>query len=224
MIISNGRRKVWQGSVETALSRVVGIGSRPRPLFTAVIQNQHYTIARRPVPSANARETTLPSNMVVDLTTALLTQERSRFPVGTINPFTGYVDIVLTPGGDVVPTNIYSAPASAGMTGAFYHFWLAERGDLYPVQTDNNGNAVPLVTGHPFLLPMPLGSNFSSPQNAYDQLVAAHPGLQTLKGESRVVTLFTRTGQIITSDSPVFDVNNVSQPFISPQQGLRGGP
>jgi len=215
-------KEVWLGGIETTLQRLIF-----NPLTGAFdpgkIQNQHYTIVRRPIPSANARETTLPSGVVVDLTTALLTQERSRFPVGTINPYTGYVDIVLTPGGDVVPTNIYSAPASAGMTSAFYHFWLAERGDLYQVQTDNNGNAVPLVSGHPFLLPMPVGSNFSSPTNAYDLLVAANPGLPTLKGESRLVTLFTRTGQIITRDSPVFDVNNVSQPFISPQQGVRGG-
>jgi hypothetical protein len=183
--------------------------------------NLGYTITRRPIPSPNQKETPLPSNVVVDLTTwGNANPERSRLPV---NRFSGYVDILVSPQGDLVPSTPYSTPASLGMANAFFHFWLAERSDLYAVQTDSNGNPVPLVTNYPFFLPMPVGSNVP-PQNAYDLLVAGNSGLQSLKGEIRLVTLFTRSGQVTTVDSPVFDVNNVSRPFIAPQQGARGGP
>ncbi len=214
--------ETWLGSIQNILTTITVY---PGPLYIyGSLQNRPYTIVRRPVPVANAREVVLPSDVVIDMTTVLSTQERSRFPVGTINPFTGYVDIVLTPGGDVVPTSIYSTPASAGMSSSFLHFWLAERGDLYPVQTAANGSAVPLVPTYNFLLPMPLGSNVGATPNAYDNLVSQYPGLQWLRGEMRVVTLFSRSGQIATNENPVFNVNNVSQPFIAAQQGAQGGP
>jgi hypothetical protein len=105
---------------------------------------------------------------VVDTTTCALTRERSRLPV---DPWTGYVDVLLNPDGTVVPTTLYSTPASFGLDGAFFHFWLSERGDV----------AVPLVTP---------------------------------KGEWRLVTLFTRTGQITVSENP-----DPARPFTSAQQG-----
>ena len=161
--------ETWLGSIGNTLSTITWTAGVP---VFGRIQNQSYTIIRRPVPSPNARETALPSNVVIDLTSVLLANpERSRFPVGTIDPYTGHVDIVLTPRGDVVPTTIYSSPASVGLTGAFYHFWLAERGDLFAIQTDSNGNPTPLVQNYPFYLPMPLGSNYTPPTNAYDLLV-----------------------------------------------------
>ena len=40
----------------------------------------------------------------------------------------------------------------------------------------------------------------------------------------RLVTLFSRSGQIATNENPVFNVNNVNQPFIAAQQGAQGGP
>ena len=165
--------ETWLGSIGNTLSTITINPVPPPPVIFGRIQNQSYTIIRRPVPSPNARETALPANVVIDLTSVLLAnQERSRFPVGTIDPYTGHVDIVLTPRGDVVPTTTYSSPASVGLTGAFYHFWLAERGDLFAVQTDSNGNPTPLVQNYPFYLPMPLGSNYTPPTNAYDLLVA----------------------------------------------------
>jgi prepilin-type N-terminal cleavage/methylation domain-containing protein len=87
-----------------------------------------YTVQRRPVPSGNAREIALPSNVVVDLTgwnTAA--PPRSRVPV---NQFTGSVDLLVQPNGTVVPQVIYSTPTSVGMTSAFLHLWLAERSDV----------------------------------------------------------------------------------------------
>jgi prepilin-type N-terminal cleavage/methylation domain-containing protein len=188
--------------------------------------NIPYVIRRRPVPSTGAREVDLPSNIVVDLTTWNTTnKERSRLPV---NPYTGYVDILLNPSGDVVPTTVYSTPSSFGMAGAFYHFWLAERSDVFAaLPFDGKGNPVPLVNNYPFLLPMPLGSNVVNAvtgASAYDALVSATPALPYLKGDRRLVTLFTRTGQIVTTENPEFDVYNVNQPFTTPQQGGQGTP
>lgn len=185
--------------------------------------NVPYSITRRPVVVSGARETPLPSDVVIDLTTwhANL-PERSRLPV---DPSSGSVDILLKPNGTVVPTTVYSSPTSFGMSSAFYHFWLAERGDVYPIPTDTNGNAVPLVSGYTFYLPMPLGSNIPPTTNAYDQLVASNPGLPYLKGEIRLLSLFSQTGQILVNDSPVFNVDpqGVNQPYVLPQQGARGG-
>ena len=103
--------------------RETGCGAyRGQPLNS----NLAYTIRRRPVPSSGTeRRSHLPSNIVIDLTT-WATHRRSD-PACRSNPYTGYVDILLNPTGDVVPTTLYSSPSSLGLAGAFYHFWLAER-------------------------------------------------------------------------------------------------
>ena len=164
--------------------------------------NQPYSILRRPAPTPNSREIALPMNVVIDLTMLLgslppgpngaATQlwtfsERSQIPTGAINPYTGYVDILLYPNGMVVPTTLYSTPSSFGMSSAFFHFWLAERSDVLPVQF-SNGVPQPLVANQPAFLPvgsvkrqLAAGSPFSGP---------------TLQGEYRIVSLFTRTGQV----------------------------
>ena len=59
--------------------------------------------------------------------------------------------------------------------------------------------------------------------DAYALLIANKPSLPVLKGEMRIVTLFTRTGQITTNDNPTFNVLNVNQPFLEAQQGVSGG-
>ena len=169
------------------------------------VNNIPYTITRRPVVSPGSRETPLPSNVVVDLTTwnpgafgNVYVSERSRLPV---DPTTGYVDILLNPNGTVVPTTVYSSPTSFGMGSSFYHFWLAERGDLYdPVATP----------GVAYLLPQV--QNVDTPAGE----------TRFLKGERRLLTLFTRTGAINTNQVETFDGNNPSLPFLAPQQGIRG--
>ena len=181
-----------------------------------------YTIRRRPAPTGNAREVLLPTNVVVDASTWSTTQERSRLPV---NPYTGYVDVLLNPTGTVIPTTIYSSPSVVGMAGSFLHFWLGERSDVYAPSASYL--APPPLTPPPYL---PVGVIQS-------QLLAGTPYTGTqLKGEYRLTTLFTRTGQIITSDNLLFDnpLNpanqnttppsyNPSYPFLPAQQGLRGG-
>jgi prepilin-type N-terminal cleavage/methylation domain-containing protein len=180
--------------------------------------NLPYTIKRRPAPAANSRETSLPTNVVIDLTTwGNAFQERSQFPSGVINPYTGYVDILVYPNGTVVPTTIYSAPSSFGMSGAFFHFWLAERSDIAAPSQN--------ATKAPFL---PVG-------NIKQQLILSGTPFTgaSLQGEYRIVTLFTRTGQITSNDNVEFDnpVNpangttyNPGYPFLPTEQGTRGAP
>jgi prepilin-type N-terminal cleavage/methylation domain-containing protein len=194
-------------------------------------QNIPYTITRRPVVSPGSRETPLPSNVVVDLTTwnaqyfnvnfstttgVSYVSERSRLPV---DPTTGYVDILLNPNGTVVPTTVYSSPSSFGMDSAFYHFWLAERGDLFD----------PAANPHvPYLLPMVPGSTYAG-GTPYPYTNPPDPlGTRALTGERRLMTLFTRTGQLVTNQIETFDATAIPPgpgpnfPFLAPQQGIRG--
>jgi len=92
-----------------------------------IAANQSYRIQRRPAPAQNGRDTALPPNVVIDLTTWSTTRERSRLAV---SPTTGYVDLLVYPTGAVVPQTVYSTPAAVGMDAAFLHFWLAERNDV----------------------------------------------------------------------------------------------
>ncbi|WP_337173831.1 prepilin-type N-terminal cleavage/methylation domain-containing protein [Paludisphaera sp.] len=187
-----------------------------------------YQIVRQPVPSPGARETILPDSVVVDLTGWALPQpERSRLPV---DPLSGAVDILLDPGGRVIPTTRYSSPTSVGMNRSFHHIWVAERSDLAEINVTRNASGVvtavnPLVSGYPFYLPMPLGMNREGdPEgpNAYDDLVNSNATLPYLKGEMRLLTLSTRTGNMITTDRPIFSVRNPSQPYHAPQLGEQG--
>jgi type II secretory pathway pseudopilin PulG len=195
---------------------------------TTGILNQPYTITRRPVPSSKGREIALPSNVVIDLTTwdngalGIGPPERSRVPAQALNQFSGTIDILVYPGGAVVPTTIYSSPASFGLSGSYFHLWLAERSDVVAPN--------PNVTTAPFL---PIGT--------IDGTLLAKANLDglgpykgpVLKGQYRLVTLFSRTGQVVTSDDVPFDdpalaafLNrpyNPSLPYLRVQQGLTGG-
>jgi type II secretory pathway pseudopilin PulG len=180
----------------------------PQAVATQVTVNQPYTIRRRPAPAPNARAVALPTNIVIDLTTWSSTRERSRLPV---NPYSGQVDILVNPAGDVVPSTIYGSPASFGMASAFFHFWLAERSDL----------TAPATSTTPPLLPIP-------PTTGPSQL-----GRQPLSGQYRLATLFTRTGLLTTNasmrfDDPAAPANGATYspnlPFLEAQQGVNGGP
>jgi hypothetical protein len=209
-------------------------------LVNTAATNATYTIQRRPMPTTNAREVSLPSGVVIDATSwgAAATwngsPERSRVPTSAFNIYSGVVDVLVNPDGSVVPTTIYSSPSSMQMTASFFHFWLAERGDVYPptfVATSGAtlGHGSLGGTGYNFALPMPLGAiaqqspGSAVTLDAYATLVASTPTLPVIKGETRIVTLFTRSGQISTNDNPTFNVNNVSQPFFEAQRGLSGG-
>lgn len=188
---------------------------------------QTYSVARRPVPQLSAREIQLPSDVVIDATSWNTTQERSRLPV---NQFTGFVDILVNPDGTAVPTTLYSSPSSISMNGVFYHLWLAERGDIYPPSfTVVNGAPVPsLVAGFPMSLPMPIDTISQAsptaaidPSTSYAMLLSRNPSLPVLKGEIRILTLFSRAWTVTTIDNPAFNVMNPNQPFFQAQQGAQ---
>ncbi|MDG3003326.1 prepilin-type N-terminal cleavage/methylation domain-containing protein [Paludisphaera mucosa] len=193
--------------------RWVGSEAQIYQLSGGPLIDKAYTITRRPIPSANARETALPSGVVIDLTTwNQASPERTRAPV---DRFTGYVDVMFSPQGDVVPSTVYSTPASFSMKDTFFHFWLAERQDLYEAGASV---ADPDLAKFAPFLPVPEGLN----PNATN----------FLKGEYRIVTLFTRSGQITTNEVADFDLvpgnyntaaYNPSAPFFKAQQGVRGG-
>ena len=119
------------------------------------------------------------------------------------------MDILLDPNGTVVPTTMYSSPSSFGMGSAFYHFWLAERGDLFdPLRHTNVPYLLPMVTGAP---------SYSYPERP-------HEPRYVLKGERRLMTLYTRTGQMVTNQIETFDATTPGLAELSclPQQGVRG--
>jgi prepilin-type N-terminal cleavage/methylation domain-containing protein len=159
--------------------------------------DQPYTIRRRPYPSPGARAVELPSDVVIDATTWDSTRERSRLPIdsGTLT-----VDIMVGPDGQIVPNTPYSSPAASDLP--FYHLWLGERGDVM----DPRGTGTTATRR----LPVPEGT----------------PGLpatetRSLKGDRRLVTVFTRTGQIVTNEVESFDPANVDRPFYDAQMGTR---
>jgi hypothetical protein len=174
--------------------------------------NIPYLVRRRPGPGPGAREEALPTAVVIDATTGLLTQERSRLPV---NPYSGCVDLVLNPDGTVLPNLVYSSPSSFGMKDAFYHFWLAERADLLSAKVSTG-------TPQPPLLPIcgPGGAN-----------AGEYTG-RRIQGSYSLLTLFTRTGEIVVNEAMPFDnpiaaasakrPYNVNMPFTGSQVGATG--
>jgi prepilin-type N-terminal cleavage/methylation domain-containing protein len=183
-----------------------------------------YTIRRRPVPSSTPRASELPTNVVIDATTGVTnlassgyglttpSLERSRLPV---NPYSGYVEIMVNPDGSVRPASLYSSPASLAMASAFYHFWIGERADVM------SPNANSITKGAPYL-PIPVPNGVSPAKAPYP----------VLKGEYRLVTLFTRTGMVTTNDDMPFDnpaspangsSYNVNMPFVQAQQSIVSG-
>lgn len=101
--------------------------------LTAIVLNRPYLIRRRPVPGVNARETPLPSGVVIDAS-------RSRIQV---NPLTSQVDIIVNPDGSMWPALLYSTPASVLLGGSFVQLWIAERSDMGTFQQVNPTPAPP---------------------------------------------------------------------------------
>ncbi len=165
-----------------------------------------YTIDRRPVPAQGSRVTTLPGGVVIDLTTWNLTRERSRLPVDNL---TGYVDILLAPNGQVIPTQPGLVPAGP-QTIPFFHFWLTDRGDVHePVAMRTSKND---ISGAPriYYLPMLEGTN-----------AIATNDTRVLEGERRLVTIHTRTGMIVTNPVEAFNAIDPDLPYFYAQKGER---
>jgi len=187
----------------------------------------HYVAKRRPVPARGARETLLPANVVIDLTTWNRSDpffpERSRLPV---DPNSRYIDVLLDPSGQVIQTSQYSSPASA--ISPFLHFWLTDRegvteplwgmtkdskgNPLLPIVNPNAGAVSPAIPQH-YMLSMPAGtSNYTAANGQY------------LQGERMLVTIFTRTGNVTINSLQNFDGTDINAPFYAAQRGAKESP
>jgi hypothetical protein len=195
--------ETWLGS-QVALSATRGtVGVVPNQF--QVPATFKWTIQRRPVPSPGAREIALPGGAAIDLTTWDTTRERSRLPV---DPYNGTVDILVDQSGKVVPTTLYSSPASSAMDQSFYHFWIADRSDVYDPWIVSGQTTWGAFPG----LPMPAGS-------------PSYNGTQFLTKDRQRVTLYTRTGQIVSNSIETFDGSGAfggpNAPFHDAQYGYR---
>lgn len=185
-----------------------------------------YTIQRRPIPSPGARVMNLPSGIVVDMTSWNYhperapfgsAGERSRLP---IDPLSGFVDVMLTPGGQVVQAEATTQPGPP-RAFPFYHFWLTEADDVSsalwgfpaptPADPDPNPNPNPNASARNYLLPIPRDANTQA-------------GEAVLEGERRLVTINTRTGQVSTNTIEDFDPTFIGAPFLRAQQGVKETP
>ena len=211
----------------------------------AMPDNLPYVIYRQPVVSPGSRETALPDGIVIDLTTwdasaatvgtlGPTLPERSRLPV---DPYTGYVDIMIAPNGQVVLPGVGGGGNFARTPIAnspFYHFWLTEREGINGVLWDPTPVASPYPGPQPnprasankpqtYLLPMPQGTlNYvTMPDSVKDTSKTYSTNPVFLTGRRRLVTLFARTGQIATTSIEVFDANDTNRPFYDAQAGIK---
>jgi prepilin-type N-terminal cleavage/methylation domain-containing protein len=181
-----------------------------------------YTINRRPVPTPNSREIALPTGVVIDATTfdsrPPFVPERSRVPV---DPYTLFVDILVAPDGKAVQMAANANPAPP-MEFAFYHFWLA---DADGVNAPFDAAQLQQMGNYRFRLPMPAGTTGDPQINpmTYTQDVYP-PGLPTLRGNRRLLSVNTKTGQIATTSVETFATNNPSRPFQDAQAGSKEEP
>ncbi len=209
---------------------VVSPGAREVALPAGVVIDM--TTWNAPMSSLGAT----PPNQVV------LQPERSRLP---IDPYTYYVDIMIAPSGQVVQGGAggsngdYNTLAPMG-NQPFYHFWITEREAVHAPLWGTYGaiainykdavNSIPRVnpnygataTSQNFLLPMPKGTPGYAPMTngtQADQNYSTNPVYLT--GERRLVTLFVKTGQIVTNSIETFNVNDTNAPFYDAQSGTK---
>jgi hypothetical protein len=168
-----------------------------------IIHDVPYSIVRRPVPVEGSRETSLPGSVVIDATTwNLPLPERSRLPV---DPSSLTCDILINPNGQVVPQTIYSTPIS--FNEPFFHFWLTDRTDVASLTPwDPTTQSPPTQPA----LPMPQGT-------------PNYTGTAFLKGNRKLVTLFTKSGYVSIDDIVNFNGTDVNAPFYDVQLGSTSG-
>lgn len=176
------------------------------------------------VVSRGAREINLPGGAVIDMTTWNTTGERSRLPV---NPQTGNVDILVAPSGQLLqPFGGEFVPYPTSVP--FIHFWITDV-DGVVAPNDQTGNQVP------YLLPMPEGTPGYPLRASMGTGALLDTTGRKLEGNQRLVSVNTRTGQIVTT-TPVFDIRDwdadqtasnhnpaaLERPYLDAQAGVKG--
>ena len=192
----------------------------PNPTWNSL----SYKIFRRPIASPGARETLLPSNVVIDMTTLITSsttvtpnRERSRLPIdGPVPWITGDVDgrsldILISPNGQIVPTTLYSSPSKFS-DSPFVHLWLTDREGVVTPAPDTS----PLITTS-------LGSIYLPMPQSTPSYPTTGPFLQ---GERMLVTIFARTGNLTINSLQDFDAvtPDASRPFYNAQRGVKESP
>jgi prepilin-type N-terminal cleavage/methylation domain-containing protein len=194
-----------------------------------------YSIERRPVPTPGGREILLPAGVVIDATSWNKLQERSRLPV---DPGSLSVDVMLNPNGSYVPTTMYSSATSMNPI-PFLDFWLAAREDVYARgavwgTTAGVPNPNPANTASVTYYELPLDADAmagTTPGPGNYPPATASPA-PVLKNDRRLVTLFARSGMVVTSTldtvqgvspqpSEGFNTTDVNQPFYKAHLGQR---
>jgi hypothetical protein len=175
-----------------------------------------YVAKRRPIVARGARETLLPSNVVVDLTSWNYTSERSRLPV---NGLARYIDILVAPNGQIIQSTSYSSPAS--YISPFLHIWLTDRDGVVAPTVDRRNRPNLTTTG--MALPMPE----ATPGYAAILNNPARPLF--LEGERMLITISTRTGNMAINslqsfNDPITGLPNTNAPFYAAQLGVREAP
>ncbi len=166
-------------------------------------QPMEYVITRRPMVSPDSREITLPGDVVIDLTTTPFlgsASERSRVPM---DPTNGYVDIMIYPNGQVIPSTPYGNYDEL-TAYPFYHLWITKREDVI--------EPLPIALGTYPKLPLPQGALGWQ----------GGPNLNRfLQADRRLITLSTRTGLTTVNQLPEtsFDVTIPNLPFLDAQAG-----
>ena len=168
----------------------------------------------------------------------VLQPERSRLPV---DPYSHYVDIMISPSGQVVQGGAGASNGdynslSPAANQPFYHFWLTEREGVVPplfglaqsfkinntkMSNDSvsfipnvNPNYGSTATSQNYMLPMPKGTlNYTAP--------TALGVTPFLTGERRLVTLFVKTGQIVSNSIENFNGYDTNAPFYDAQSGTK---
>ena len=86
-----------------------------------------------------------------------------------------------------------------------------------------NPNYGKATTSQNYLLPMPKGTTGYLPMTddpaTGGQKYSANPAFLT--GERRLVTLFVKTGQIVSNSIESFNINDTSTPFYDAQAGIK---
>jgi prepilin-type N-terminal cleavage/methylation domain-containing protein len=196
-----------------------------KPSHITGLRNAAYTVLRRPVPSPAARESNLPQNVVLDLTSwdadkipvrnaidQPYVPERSRLPV---DPSTGYVDILISPGGQVIQQTFTANPAPSVQL-PYYHFWLTDLEDVADQTFPPGAQA--------FLLPMLKGSS-DDPSLTSGPYAQTYPDiLPPLRANRRLVSLNVQTGQVVTTSVETMYTNNPSYPFKAAESGQKEEP
>ena len=170
------------------------------------------------MPVEGARDVSLPTNVVIDLTSWNAPQlfggvpERSRLPV---DPFTGFVDVMIAPNGQVVVAGA-SANNAPSVNFPFYHFWLSEREDV------SSPTPFDAMKGKTFLLPMPRDTVYDPRIPAIVSLpIAQAQNVPNLKSERRLLSINTRSGVISSTAIETFYLNNPSYPYEAAESGQK---